>query len=306
MNRSEAEGFGADARLGPADYRAIYDHSLDGVLFTSPDGGILAANPAACEILGHTEQEICRLGRQQLMDHEDERWETLLAERAQTGRVRGVARMIRGDGAKIEVELSARIFQDGRGEERSCTIMRDVTERVRMERELLDLTEHLRALALTDELSGLHNRRGFLTIAPQMLEVAARQGARVAVLFVDIDNMKAINDRYGHDAGDAAIRAVANALRQELRGADALARIGGDEFVALALGLPDRELRTVEERIRDRLLLVRADVGIDVAVSIGWSVYADDPTVTIERLLAAADRAMYLGKGASDRRHPLS
>jgi PAS domain S-box-containing protein len=96
---------GADAHLGAEDYRAMYEYSPDGVLFTSPDGRILAANPAACEILGRSEQEICRLGRQRLMDHDDAHWEALLAERARTGRARGVARMIRGDGAKIEVEM---------------------------------------------------------------------------------------------------------------------------------------------------------------------------------------------------------
>ena len=193
------DGSGADAPLGAADYRAIYDNSLDGVLFTSPDGRILSANPAACEILGRSEREICTLGRQQLMDHDDDRWRTMLAERARTGRVRGVARMIRGDGAKIEVEMSARIFRDGAGQERSCTIIRDVTDRIRIERELVELSDRLRTLVVTDELTGLHNRRGFITIAPQVLEIASRQGAGVAVLFVDIDNMKSINDRYGHE-----------------------------------------------------------------------------------------------------------
>jgi PAS domain S-box-containing protein len=79
---------GADAHLGPADDRAMYDYSPDGVPFTSADGRILAASPAACEILGRSEQEICRLGRQQLMDHDHARWEALPAERARSGRAR--------------------------------------------------------------------------------------------------------------------------------------------------------------------------------------------------------------------------
>lgn len=293
------ERSGADAYLGPEDYRAMYDYSPDGVLFTSPDGRILAANPAACEILARSEQEICRLGRQRLMDHEDARWGVLLAERARTGRVRGVARMVRGDGSKIEIEMSARIFRDGRGQERACTIINDVSERIRMERDLVELSERLRTLAVTDELTGLHNRRGFITIARQVLEIASRQGTTVATLFVDIDNMKAINDRYGHDCGDEAIRAVALALRQELRSADTVARLGGDEFAALALGLQADELRSVEERIRGRppRLRVNPETEVAVAVSVGWAVHPADTALTVEQLLANADQVMYLEKG---------
>lgn len=79
----------------------MYDFSPDGVLFTAPDGRLLAANPAACEIVGRTEAEIRSLGREGLADHTDERWESLLAERERAGSARGVARIIRADGVPI-------------------------------------------------------------------------------------------------------------------------------------------------------------------------------------------------------------
>lgn len=129
--------------IGQEAYHAMYHHSPDGVLFTVPDGTVLAANPAACQILGRTEAEICSLGRQGLADHADERWAPLLEERERTGGTRGVARMVRGDGEAIEVEMSARIFHDAHGAERACTIIRDVTDRVRMERELHDSRQRL-------------------------------------------------------------------------------------------------------------------------------------------------------------------
>ena len=204
--------------------------------------------------------------------------------------------MIRGDGAKIEVEVSARIFTDPRGRKRSCTVINDVTERIRLEHELVDLSERLRTLAATDELTGLHNRRGFLTIARQVLEIATRQRTTVAMLFLDIDNMKAINDRYGHDSGDDAIRAVADALRHELRSADTVARIGGDEFAALALGLHGAELRSIEHRIQSCLHRLQTDTNIRVTVSLGWTVQPADTTLTIDQLLTDADQAMYLQK----------
>jgi PAS domain S-box-containing protein len=129
--------------IGAEAYQALYHHSPDGVLFTVPDGTVLAANPAACQILGRTEAEIRSLGRQGLADPTDERWEELVAERARRGAIRGVASVIRGDGAAIEVEMSARIFHDAQGAERTCTIIRDVTDRVRMERELQDSRQRL-------------------------------------------------------------------------------------------------------------------------------------------------------------------
>ncbi len=126
----------APAVLGPDAYRAMYENSPDGVLFTVPDGRVLAANPAACRILGRSEAQICSLGRQGMADLTDQRWAPMLEERTRTGRVSGVARMIRGDGAQIEVEISAGIFHEASGETRGCTIIRDVTDRVTIEREL--------------------------------------------------------------------------------------------------------------------------------------------------------------------------
>jgi PAS domain S-box-containing protein len=138
-----AEGEQAARVIGPEASLALYENSPDGVLFTVPDGTVLAANPAACQILGRTEAEICSLGRHGLADPTDERWTPILQERERARSARGVARMIRGDGEAIEVEMSAKIFHDAHGAERACTIIRDVTDRVRMERELRDSRERL-------------------------------------------------------------------------------------------------------------------------------------------------------------------
>ncbi len=129
--------------LGPEAYRALYEFGPDGVLFTSPDGRVLAANPAACRLLGMTEAEICARGRQGLADASDERWGDVVAERERTGHAHGVARMVRGDGVRIEVEMSSRLFTDAQGVARTCTVIRDVTGRVRLERELTRSREQL-------------------------------------------------------------------------------------------------------------------------------------------------------------------
>jgi diguanylate cyclase (GGDEF)-like protein/PAS domain S-box-containing protein len=285
--------------LGPEAYRALYEHSPDGVLFTAPDGRVLAANPAACQIFQLSEAEICALGRQGLADDTDERWELMLAERERTGRVRGVARMIRGDGAVIEVEMSASIFDAADGERRTCTIVRDATERTAMERELLEMSERLHELTLTDELTGLRNRRGFTLVGSKMLEMADRQLATTHVVFLDIDNMKQLNDTLGHSTGDAALRAVARAFGAVLRRADAAARIGGDEFVALALEMKQSDPSAIEQRLRGHLRgpSTVAAVGRGVEVSMGWATRAPNESKTLENLLLEADAAMYRSKG---------
>ncbi len=299
--QQESEGpRGPGKDLGPEAYRSLYDHSPDGVLFTAPDGRVLAANPAACAILGLTEAEICARGRQGLSDHSDERWAPMLAERERTGRVQGVARMFRGDGELIEVEMSSQIFTQTDGTARNCAIIRDVTERLRMEQDLIDMSARLRDMTLTDELTELRNRRGFVTIGAQLLEVADRQESLASLLFLDVDNLKELNDQYGHPAGDTGLRAVARALRQALRRADVAARIGGDEFVALGVGIDESGRDAVELRVREHLCAdsTVAAVGRPIEVSIGWALRGPGEPRTVEDLLADADRAMYRVKAA--------
>lgn len=261
------------AALEPEAYRALYIYSPDGVLFTVPDGRVLAANPAACRILGRTEAEICAAGRYGLADATDSRWNPILDERGRTGRVTGVARMLRGDGTVIEVEMSAQVFETAEGGTRACTIIRDVTERVQMQREVAEVSALLRELALTDELTGLHNRRGFIASGSQLLALADRHESDTALLYLDIDNMKELNDSHGHQVGDAALRAVAGSLTEVLRRADAAARIGGDEFAALTFGVDTDDRAAIETRIRDYLgsPAAIAAVGLAVEVSIGWA-----------------------------------
>ena len=130
-------GVVTEESLGLEGLWAIYQQSPDAVLFTSPDGRIFAANPAASQMFQMNEAEICALGRQGLADESDPRWKALLEERARVGAVKGaVARMRRADGSLMEVEMSAQIFTDAEGKLRSCTICRDVTERSRLQGEL--------------------------------------------------------------------------------------------------------------------------------------------------------------------------
>lgn len=176
------------------------------------------------------------------------------------------------------------------------TTMRHETDRRRVEAELFRRATH-------DELTGVANRSLLVDRLAQSLGRLARKPGEIAVLFVDLDRFKAVNDSRGHAAGDAVLRAVADALVAAVRPSDTVARVGGDEFVVLCDPVAgDGVMRELAERVRvgirsavSRLLgddanapLVTASVGVATASS----------PVDTERLLDAADAAMYEAKGA--------
>jgi PAS domain S-box-containing protein len=116
-------------------YRSLFYYSMDGVLLTAPDGGILAANPAACEMFGRTEEEICKAGRSSVVDVSDPRLVNALAERTRAGNVRAELTYIRADGTRFPAEIASAIFKDCEGNSRTAMIIRDITERKRIEGE---------------------------------------------------------------------------------------------------------------------------------------------------------------------------
>jgi PAS domain S-box-containing protein len=127
----------ADARssgwkaLDAEAYKALFFHSVDGVLFTDPtSGAILAANPAACRLLGMTEAELCLLGREGIMDPADRsRWEKRVDERARTGSFRGELSFRRADGSTFSAGVTSQMFADAAWTMRSCLIIRDISDR---------------------------------------------------------------------------------------------------------------------------------------------------------------------------------
>lgn len=154
------------------------------------------------------------------------------------------------------------------------------------------------SMAVTDELTGLSNRRGLFTVGQKVVDVCRRGGHPIALAFFDLDGFKSINDRFGHAEGDAVLKSFAELLRKTFRHSDVVARLGGDEFVVV---LPDAsidEARAASERLRDDLDGRNRDPARDYAIhcSIGLAGFDDPPAPGLERMLAVVDRRMYADK----------
>ena len=167
------------------------------------------------------------------------------------------------------------------------------------------LSAELERLALTDELTGLRNRRGFFLLADQALRLARRTQARCLLLFADLDGLKQVNDTQGHAAGDALIVDAAQLLTGVFRESDVVARLGGDEFAVLAFVDDSETSVAVNKRLQSRIDAFNRQAGraVPLSISFGIEELPDAHEVDLEALISKADHAMY-GSKRERRRGP--
>jgi diguanylate cyclase (GGDEF)-like protein len=172
--------------------------------------------------------------------------------------------------------------------------------RYALERQRLLLEMHRRALV--DELTGVLNRRGFEEQMAREMKLARRRGRPMALLFVDIDEFKSINDEFGHAEGDHALREVADLLTGSFRGSDLVARLGGDEFVVVALDTAFRDGAIPEQRLRAKVAARNASTErpYQLSLTFGFSLFEPDEPCQLWELVARADREMYVRKPMLD------
>ncbi|MBE3109261.1 MAG: diguanylate cyclase [Acidobacteria bacterium] len=175
--------------------------------------------------------------------------------------------------------------------ERLATLYAIAIHRTRTENELRDLS-------LIDELTKVYNRRGFMTLGEQQIKVAHRTKKEMSIFYADLDDLKKINDTYGHDKGDAVLVEAAAMLRDAFRDSDIIARLGGDEFAVLAIDVAEGKATTLARRLREKIAARNSRPGQEYSVSfsLGTARYDPDKPCTLAELITSADRKMYQDK----------
>jgi len=164
------------------------------------------------------------------------------------------------------------------------------------------LERELRHLALTDDLTCLYNRRGFFAAAMQQLKLARRNTKAMLLLYCDVDNLKAINDTFGHREGDLALVRTADALEDVFRDSDVLARLGGDEFAVLAMGVSPQDQQTIFARLQKSLKKSgKGESRYELSLSSGAAWFDPQRAVSLGELMEQADQAMYEQKRTRQR-----
>lgn len=281
----------AQLRMSEARLRAMLMHANDAIVSMDARGRVTEWNPAAERLFGWTAAEAvgqllsALIVPQPLRQAHDEGVDRFLAGGGATRAGRVQLPAAHRSGQEMTVELSWSAAQiDGIWE--FTGFMHDITERKQLE-------AAMRTLALQDALTGLFNRRAFTELLDKALHHLDRHGTPAALLFMDLDGFKRLNDLQGHQAGDEALVAVAQALRQCVRSNDVVARLGGDEFVVLAEGIGDRrQARVLGEKVIRAVESALPASALSCSVGIAFA----QPSLTPQRLLQQADHAMYAAK----------
>jgi len=273
-------------------YRNILENIEEGYYEVDLAGNFTFYNTSVSRILGYSIEELKGMNNRQYMDKENSKKVFLdYNEVYRTGIPKKYldAELIKKDGEKVFVGASISLKRDSSGQPIGFRgIIHDITERKRLEEEII-------ALSITDHLTGLHNRRGFMTLAENLLKIQDRITMGLLLLFADLDNMKWINDNLGHEKGDKALVEVASIFKEVFRKSDIIARVGGDEFAVLGIGFSSKEFDIFEIRLQHQIgihnTIENRDYKLSVSVGIAFS-DAENPS-SIDALMSRADASMY-------------
>jgi len=283
-----------ELRASEARFRILIEQMADALFCVDPRGRITFVNSAAEDLTGldAAELEKCRFVDIMSSEGGDDIAARIAGDLRPDSTWTVEARVVTADRAPVPVELSASPLLDEHARIAGTQwVARDITERKRFEQQMLHVASH-------DHLTGLRNRRYFETALEIELAEARRDGGTGAIVWLDVDDFKDVNDTLGHRAGDEVLVELADQLRKEVRESNVLARLGGDEFGVLIPGASVAEATVAATRVLNAINSRPFSVdghAVTLSASLGVVAYPDHGTTPAE-LLANADMAMYWAK----------
>ncbi|MCX4188869.1 CHASE domain-containing protein [Methylophaga sp. OBS3] len=297
--RKEAE---ITLQMSEERFRNAFDTAAIGMALVDLDGRWLEVNDALCNMLGYSESEVLKLTFMDVTHPDDLDLDQQYVEKlidSELDHYQMEKRYICKDGQILDALLSVSVVHDEHGKVKHfVSQMQDITAR-KNER------ERMRLMAFYDALTGLPNRRLFDERISHAVLSARRNQNCLALMYIDVDHFKQINDSYGHDIGDEVIKTVAKLMHNELRASDTLARFGGDEFVVLLTDVMDKDsVMKVAENLRAPFSepLTIGEQNIRVTLSIGIAIWSAETDENIASFMKKADIALYevKAKGRND------
>lgn len=272
-------------------YRSLIDSTDNSIYLVDRNCNYLFINKNHLERIGANENQY--IGQPFSAFHSQEETE-LFIEKAEkvfkAGKpIRFTYKSFRED--KYWLQTYSPIMGKGNEPVAITVVSKDITELKHME-------EELRALSLEDDLTNLYNRRGFTTLAEQYLKIAKRDNKGFFMLYADLDNLKGINDKFGHQEGSYALTQVANILTDNYRESDIIARLGGDEFTVLPIAFDGDNLDTVISRLQYNIESYnsQSNRGYNLSLSVGTSYFDPENPCSLDQMLSKADEEMYKQK----------
>lgn len=275
-------------RKSKENYSSLVESTEDSIYLMDRDYQYLFINKRHLSRLGIYEGDYRGKGYSDFHTTEEtERFTEIIEEVFGTGKSVQLEHKSRRDDNYFLLTLSPVLESDGK-----ITAVTVVSKKIT---ELKKMEEELRTLTLTDALTGLYNRRGFLTLAEQHLKIAYRTKTKVFMLYADLDNLKYINDTFGHQEGDSALKEAARILKETFRESDIVSRIGGDEFAVMPIGNTEESVTTLTTRLENNLadFNEKKDLNYTLSISIGITHYDPAHPVSVEELLSQGDKLMY-------------
>lgn len=273
------------------EYRTLVDNASDIIFRADITGHFTFMNPVTFHITGYEEEEL--IGRNySTLIRPDMRDETIKFFGRQF--VKGIQEtyleypILTKEGHEVWLGQNTQLVMVDGHAVGFQAVARDIGDRKRMEAEIL-------SLSITDQLTGLNNRRGFLSLAGQQLKLAERKKNGVLFFFADLDGLKWINDTLGHEEGDKALIEAADVFKETFRASDIIARLGGDEYATLAVDVNEASSEIFTARLKSLIDARNKQENrrYRLSISVGCSYYNPENPCSIDELMASADKLMY-------------